>query len=39
MAWMVPIGSLSGRRNCPRMTVDGVSQDALVFFITKLALL
>ena len=39
MAWMVPAGSLSGRRNCPRMTVDYVYQDALAFSITKPELL
>jgi hypothetical protein len=36
---MAPAGSLSGRRNCPRMTVEDVYQYALAFSITKLKLL
>ena len=39
MAWMVPSGSLSGRRNCPRMTVYDVCQDAQDSFITEQELL
>jgi hypothetical protein len=32
---MAPEGSLSGRRNCPRMTAYDVFQDAQAFSITK----